>query len=371
MGHVIARRAERDRTVLPRRHPGVRSVRDRGSDDGTYAKLPVWRTRWHWLNIVIPLAIAARRDVLERHHVAPEMFRDWARIESLYAEKTTGRRLIVRPDTVASVMEVSTRTVQRCRSAARELGLLADVVHGRMLSAGECFRARQQGSPQRGMANESACLIPRWLGLDAWQSQSAVDDVTPTSGRAQSAENLTLNPGFPRRANRKNELAPLARHQRKRSATHDPVRWARQRAHRARVDQLIGDLQAREHWLTAEQPGRLRSLLSRFVRGSVTWTAEDLQHVLRERERRLQLPRPTADVVRRPYALLAHYLTDVDPQNDHPSAGQLAIGQSTVPSSRKAAPWCGLCDSPTSRHLERGDGTARRCPRCHPGRSPK
>ena len=36
---------------------GIRwSWTDTRADDGVYARRPVWRTRWHWLNIVIPLA---------------------------------------------------------------------------------------------------------------------------------------------------------------------------------------------------------------------------------------------------------------------------------------------------------------------------
>src|SRR5699024_2316358 len=151
-------------------------------------------------------SLNTRPQILARHHVARDTFRTWARHESLHANITSGRQLIVRPDTIALTMECATRTVQRCRAAARELGLLVDVQAGRMLTLAESMQARYQGSPQRGFANESALTVPAWLGIKPWQHNQFGDHVTPTSGTPTQTEYLH-NSSLPRRANGTPRLA--------------------------------------------------------------------------------------------------------------------------------------------------------------------
>src|SRR5699024_8485242 len=248
-------------------------------------------------------------------------------------------------------MEVSTRTVQRCRAAARDLGLLVDVARGRMLSLEECLQARHQGSPQRGLSNESALVIPKWLGITAWQPRHSVDHVTPTSGRAQKHKNVPAAGGFPRRANGKTRLASSPRHQPKCHAGvaghPDPQKWALH----AQTAELARKLIATVPWLRQEQPGRIRPLLARFVRGPLPWVAEDiLEHIDRTNAQRQQ-PAFTADrITTRPAVILADYLRGIDPQADHPR-GHLIVQMEQADLDRNSATpdetaaarptWCG------------------------------
>ncbi|MFY0409783.1 hypothetical protein [Solicola sp. PLA-1-18] len=363
---MFLRHGERNRRVLPRRHPGVVSVRTSCAPERAYGTLPTWRSRWHWLNIVVLLAATERREVLAEHGVSIESFRAWARAESLYAELATGRRCIVRPDTVASLLEVSTRTVQRCRAAARDLGLVVDVVQGRMLSATECFQARYQGSPQRGMANESALTVPAWLGLAAWPGNTgSVDTVTPTSGRAQSAENPADTYGLPRGASGIPATPSARQHQLARFEGVPNLGWLQSRLCEAAAAALATELVVRVPFLNQESPKRLTPMLRRFVRGALPWTAADVLAHITVTDRARQQPAFTADRIRtRPAAVLAGYLRGVDPQDDHPRTHVLAE-LDMVNHSPGCRPWCGRCDERT-RHVELDDGRAARCATCHP-----
>ncbi|MFY0408948.1 hypothetical protein [Solicola sp. PLA-1-18] len=365
-GHIFLRHGERNRRVLPRRHPGVVSVRTSCAPERAYGTLPTWRSRWHWLNIVVLLAATERRQVLVEHGVSIESFRAWARAESLYAELSTGRRCIVRPDTVASLLEVSTRTVQRCRAAARDLGLVVDVVHGRMLSAAECFQARYQGSPQRGMANESALTVPAWLGLAAWPGNTgSVDTVTPTSGRAQSAKNPADTYGLPRGASGKPAAPSARRHQTQTLDGIPDLDWLQNRLCEAAATALAAELVVRVPFLTHESPKRITPTLRRFVRGALPWTATDVLAHIAATDRARQQPAFTADrITTRPAVVLAGYLRGVDPQDDHPRTHVLAE-LDMVDHSPTRRPWCGHCDERT-RHVDLADGRTARCGRCHP-----
>lgn len=206
---IIRQLCERDREVLPRWHQEDRGWRDRHrghhehAPAGAYAGIRPWNGRDHWLTVVVPAAFdlahalhrspttASRPAALPQ--VARDTFMQWARIESLYAQdQRTGRRLIVRPSTVASVLGISERHVQRCRELAKKLGVYVEVVQGRMLNLRECLAARLRGSRQRGLSSESALTIPTPIdqGLRAAgrgfpcgpTTGRPVGSVTPTSG---------------------------------------------------------------------------------------------------------------------------------------------------------------------------------------------
>lgn len=165
---VVRRAAEYDRSVLPRWQRGGDGFHI-VADPGAYAGLLSWRSREHWLDVVVPAAIAARPEVL-RDTVAPAMFALYARTLSLYA-LSNGRRCIVRPDRLAELMGVSEPTVHRCRRAAVRLELIALVFQGDMLNATQTWTCRQQGSRQRGLSNEYGLVVPSWLPHSAaWTS---------------------------------------------------------------------------------------------------------------------------------------------------------------------------------------------------------
>lgn len=351
---IIRWAAESDRAVLPRRHPGCVGVHYQ-ADEGAYSRVPAWKGRGHWLNVVVPLALSSRPAVLRRHRISCGTFRLWARTESLYAQdRATGRRVIVRPDIVAAVAELSERHVQRCRAAARELGLLVDVVLGRMLTEEECYRARRQGSPQRGLSTESAFTVPRWMEKGVWARTYAVERVTPTSGRTpvSSKTSLSVRSTFTRQATT-NAAALPPQHQRQRS-----TRKRRRRRAQAPAYGLARALQALVPWLRHEQPGRLAPALTRFAKASPTWTARDLIDAIDQINTRNHWTSLTSQHIKsRPAAVLAYYLRDLDVHADHPRA-DLRSFQARQPA------WCRNCDQ-RSRLLELSDGRLQQCPACH------
>lgn len=368
---MFARAAERDRTMLPRRHHGRPRIHTLLAPERAYAGIPAWLSREHWLSWTVPIAIGLRPELLKRHHVATSTFRLWARCESLYADHKTGRRVIVRPDQVASLMEVSERTVQNCRAAARELDILVDVVEGRMLTRVETLPFSEV-SPIRGISNESACTTPTWLVLAVRTNPQVVDIFTPTSSGVAEPQKLPVHPGIPRRA--RDKAAPSSPQLQRRSpagageSAVDPQKFALRAATAALARELVSALP----WLGEEQPGRIRPILARFVRGPLPWSATDVRDYLALRDTRLQQPAVTADRIRtRPAAVLAAALRDADPQADHPRGDQLIEPVTPPPAVYDRAvrptrpPWCGECSERT-RHVELTDGRMARCRVCHP-----
>jgi len=149
-----------DRSVLPRWHQDDRGETNahRGihvqAADGAYAPIPVWSGREHWLTVVVPVAIAIHRHELVAAHISPYSLRQWALVKSGYACPRTGRRVIVRPDTIASVLGVSERHVERINALARKIGLEAVALLGRMLTFEESAAARvvHRGGPHGSLS---------------------------------------------------------------------------------------------------------------------------------------------------------------------------------------------------------------------------
>src|SRR5699024_10300457 len=129
--------------------------------------------------------------VLKRHSVGKDLFRRWAAVKSVYAQRRSGRQCITRPKVLASTLLCKERQVQRCNAAARELGLEVCVLKGRMLTFEESTACRIRGSNQRGLSSEVALTTPSWAEaavLEARQVHKhpapagvSVDSDTPTS----------------------------------------------------------------------------------------------------------------------------------------------------------------------------------------------
>lgn len=359
-GVKIARLCEYDRRLLARRHPGTMGATPTDADHwlaepGAYRRIAAWRDREHWLAVVVAMALNARPEALTRHHVSRDTFRTWARTESLRADIGTGRRIIVRPDVIAADMECATRTVQRCRAAARDLGLMVDVQAGRMLTHAEAMAARQQGSPQRGLANESAMTVPAWLGITPWRTSQFGNHVTPPSGPSPRDKKQPTSP--PRRAKGTTRLT--ARLKKDAKAPAAEVIRARQTARQVATE-LIGQIE----FLFGEQPGRLIPTLTRFATGPLAWTAHDIgTHIKRTDTLRGRTPLRRHEINTRPAAVLAAYLRDLDPQADHPRFDP--DNGFTNPASTTWPEWCGHCD-PHTRQTELTDGRMARCSTCHP-----
>lgn len=137
-----------------------------------------WLSREHWLMMVANAAIQARPELLRngpdegRWSVSVATFMLYLETVSLYADQMSGRDLIVRPITIAKLMEVNKSTVERCQRIAEALGLLVVLAPGDMLKVHDVVACRQGGSKQRGLANHSALVVPRWLDdAEVWAAR--------------------------------------------------------------------------------------------------------------------------------------------------------------------------------------------------------
>lgn len=331
---------------------GINSpIRDHGADPGQYTGTIGWTSREHYLAFVIPAAIAAHADVLAQHHVAADLFQRWVFVKSLYAqERCSGRRVIVRPITLAGLLQCSKRTVQRCQAAARAMGLEVVITPGRMLSEIEVYAARKKGSPQRGLSTVTAFVVPAEL-------RHVVERVTPTSGEGLSASVTDLST-FKRRSARSKGAPLRSAPPRQRSGA--PRKTARNRSGPAW--DLAVALTKQVIFLHRCPPGRIVGQLQRFTdpkrTGGRRWTTTRVLDAMELVNRRLGYAAPV-QAKTAPWGLLAWYLGQIDPFADHPGNDQPLI---------RSVPWCGECTSETFRWVE--DPTTRGpvhpCPRCSP-----
>lgn len=294
--------------VLPRWHQDDRGRRNatRGhhqyAPDGAYSRVSVWVSREHWLSTVVPVALAFHAQQL-RGRVSPGLMRRYLTVRSGYALPGTGRRCIVRPDTIASVLAVSVNTVKVCQRMAREIGLEVVIAAGRMLTLHECLAARRRGSRQRGLSTEVAFTTPHVVPSALWIN-------TPTRGTHLPAQLDCENPSFtPKTA---------ASGQRKDAAP--PHRPRQQGGDRAAVRRLALEVANQLPWLAGESPRRLAPALTRFVTCSPAWTAQDLLGALADAALRTGRLSPLADraVQTRPAVLFAAVLRGLDEQGDYP-----------------------------------------------------
>lgn len=261
-----------------------------------------WTSRDRFLTTVLGLVLAeaGARDVLKAYRVDADTFRRWVRYESLYADQSTGRRVIVRAVTVAALMEVDKRTVQRCRAAGRALGLYVTLMPGRMLNVEEQTACRFRGSPQRGLANESAFVVPKHLARRGVVS-------CLHRGTRTGETSAYRNPVLALNTEGEKEPTSSARHlKRRRRAS---AGW-----------KLAVQVVNRLPFARGADPRDFAALLHRFATAGHVWTADDVvRHVDRTNARKgwTSIADP-ADLKAPAFALLAKYLRDVEPVNDHP-----------------------------------------------------
>lgn len=343
---IVRQLCRSDRSVLPRWHQDDRGNVNahrgvhQAAPAGAYAGLRAWNGREHWLAVVVPVAIAAHRELLRQEQVSPATFRLWAQVESGYAQdQRTGRRCIVRPATVASVMGMHVDVARTCRRIARRIGLQVVVLMGRMLNLEECTAARRRGSRQRGLSTETALTIPDPLRL-------AVDSATPTRGRATTPKTHLGIPSLHGLTAEKTE-----------AASPPPSIEAARRRRRCR--QVASDLVRTVPWLIEERPGRLAPALAPFVHAETPWTARDVVDALGDLLLRTQRGTIRPERIRtRPAVLFAGLLRQLDPQSDHPA---LAIPQPPEPPIP-----CGRVDCDGHGWITLEDGRVAKCPECPP-----
>ena len=319
---------------------------------GAYNKAPAWRSRQHWLDLVLPLAIRHGQDVLRRHHISPDTF---ARVMTAHAQHADGRTGRGCTPTVARIQQLtraSERTVQRARAAARELGIAREVFRGRHLRLAERMQAHQVGSRQRGWASVYALGCPPWLAqhLPA-PIRRAVDRGTPPTGRRIRTYPPSSRPNSS--AHRAEPRASRAR----------PVKTPspRRRAHRwnqASWDLAVA-LQRRIRTFQGVHPGRLAPALSRFASTDKPWSANQLRIAI-ERVLRLRgwtwLSNPE-----HPAGYLARLLREIDP-HDRPledTGAQLRALQAAEADERAGRNLCAHGVGGADQH-----GRASRCAFC-------
>ena len=328
-------------------HVGIREL----APPGAYSQIPSWTSRHTWLSFIVPIAIATRRDVLRKHHCSPETLMRWARVKSAYAS-ADGRRCIVTPRTLASVLQLDERTIQRYNACARALGLEVCVLTGRMLSMRERLHAYNMGSRQRGLASEVCFTIPSPV-------HTTVDRATPTRG-THFTRKTYVDPVFlPGLTAVRSEAAPRPR----------PPNGRAGRPRRATPGyQLAIDVIRHVPWLAQERPQRLAGALTRFATSPNPWSGADIARAIKTRDRRSGRPSITADrIVTVPAAVLAAVLRDLDPVVDQPALGDGPLVPRSAPRRHECAdPDCD--GNGWLRTLVTSDGydVAVRCPRCTP-----
>lgn len=320
---------------------------------GAYSRTQAWQSRRHYLLMVIPrlLRHPRTRACLNTHGIDADTFTRWVQTESRSGEPRNGRDVRVRPDTVARRAGLSERHVQRCRAAARELGVLVDVLPGRRLTLAESARARyHDGGHLVGFSTVSGFVVPAWL--------PGLGSLSPfPQGGAQTAETRLWSVAKVALRAPRSDVQRRLRRSPTGEDRPDPPR-PRPRPSRTGADKatlgLARALADRVGWLQGTSPWRLRQTLLRFARAG--WTVPDLVEAMDVKQARLGWTTPARHEVRFPWAFLARYLEDLDVHADHPRPELLRLRES-------ARPWCGICDPRTRL---RGLDTLHRCPTCHP-----
>ncbi len=389
--------------LLPRRHPGE-ADRDTGIHEqqlsldeqlslDDYAGTIRWASRAQWCDRVVPWMLERHDDVRQRIGPARATVLACARAEAQYANHSSGRNCVARADVVARLIGKDVRTVQRCRRVLRELGVYRVVRVGRMLKEPEVRRCGRLGgqregynySRQRGLANVAACVVPKeWFDAHKPRLTPRVPvdkpacpavDKTASDLRFVTPPKRLGTPGLSRArplgssqpttlaARGEAELAALAAAPKKRirppKRRSRPALTAETAATRAAAVELVRLVP----WLAGVAPGRIAQQLRPFVRAG--WTPFDFVDAFDVRQHRMSWSTPTRARLRtgpeHAYGLLRSYLSDLDPQADHPRPELLQL--------REARPaWCGHCDRTTRMRDWFGPGAPRMCPECHPAR---
>lgn len=244
------------------------------------ATIPTWGGRRRWLAAVrVALDQPDGRQSLTRHHVAPATALAIATLDAQAADHRTGRSVATAHATVARVLGVCSRTVQRARQVLLDAGLAVVVAAGRYLTGTERRQAAAAGRHQIRAASTRVLTLPRHLAHVHLPRRGSK---TPeTSRQCMGTKRALTRATAPTR--------PLPR----------PI-W---------VQRLAGRLAARLPWLATSHIGTLCDTLDALPI-TPDWTATDIIDTLDARNRHLGLLSLPPANQHHPTALLAHQLTD-------------------------------------------------------------
>lgn len=305
---------------------------------GAHTGQVCWTSRRHYLSVVVPLALQLYPEALTRHGVDRDTVVSYVAVLAEAADHGSGRRVQLTNPQIAAAVGCSTRHVRRCRRVAEDLGLYRTITPGRLMTKVERLRAWKDGSRHRGLANEAALVVPRWLvphlpSLSVspatllhtpTSSARSGDDVHPPSGSAVGTTQ-TVSSRFVARSARTASPASTApgRVITPTVPTHRDRNHAKRKKPRAKPSKLRAGYRLacavirHIRWLHKVEPGRMAGGLARFERAG--WTAIDVRDAIEQMHARLGWDSPTTASLRAPgWGLFAWYLARLDVQADHP-----------------------------------------------------
>lgn len=130
---------------------------------GAYAPIPAWTSPAAWFDAVMDvLATPEGEELRRRAKVAPDTLLRVANADRAAADGTTGRGVCTAHETVAALLGMCKKTVQRARGLLETLGLAVTVVEGRYLTRAERVAAeRSHGGRQIRAASVRALTMPK------------------------------------------------------------------------------------------------------------------------------------------------------------------------------------------------------------------
>lgn len=259
--------------------------------------------------------LEAYPDPLRRHGVDHATFVRYVRVLAAAADHASGRGIQLANAQIGRRVGCCVEHVRRCRRVAEDLGLYALIMPGRHMTRQERDRARRGGSRHRGLANESALVVPHWIlprlfGL-ADQDRSDphtyrdVDDARPPSG-SPVGTTVTVSDGVLAPAGARAAAPPSPRSTSPRPTGSKPARDA--------GFGLAVELVESVGWLRGCPPGRISQGLRRFA--AAGWSGRDVITAMDALHARRGWDAPTRSRLREPpWGLLAWYLRQLDPSD--------------------------------------------------------
>ncbi len=184
---------------------------------GAYAPIPAWTSSAAWFDAVMDaLRTPEGEELRRRAKVAPDTLFRVANADRVAADVTTGRGVATAHETVAAVLGMCKKTVQRTRKLLEALGLAVTVVEGRYLTVAERQAAeRAHGGRQIRAASVRALTMPKGVAVENVHlpRRGSVSSITPdlkvkqtrasalksaASRRPRASTKRTPSPKFPK-----------------------------------------------------------------------------------------------------------------------------------------------------------------------------